>query len=130
MQLATLPNNEDGTFCLETLRRKVRLEDDHEPITSLVIVENTHNICGGKVIPLQWLDKLAALLKSDKQLHPYGKRIALHMDGARIFNAAEALQVPVARIARDFDSVNFCLSKGLSAPVGSMLVGSNTFIRQ
>ncbi|XP_017484710.1 PREDICTED: probable low-specificity L-threonine aldolase 2 [Rhagoletis zephyria] len=129
VQLATLPNNEDGTFCLEALRRKVRLEDDHEPITSLVIVENTQNICGGKVIPLQWLDKLAALLKGDKRLHPYGKRIALHMDGARIFNAAEALQVPVARIARDFDSVNFCLSKGLSAPVGSILVGSKSFIR-
>ncbi|XP_036325357.1 probable low-specificity L-threonine aldolase 2 [Rhagoletis pomonella] len=129
VQLATLPNNEDGTFCLEALRRKVRLEDDHEPITSLVIVENTQNICGGKVIPLEWLDKLAALLKGDKRLHPYGKRIALHMDGARIFNAAEALQVPVARIARDFDSVNFCLSKGLSAPVGSILVGSKSFIR-
>ncbi|CAD6993070.1 unnamed protein product [Ceratitis capitata] len=130
IQLATLPNKTDGTFCLEALRRKVRLEDDHEPITSLVIVENTHNICGGKVISLEWLDKLAALINGDKQMRPYGQRIALHMDGARIFNAAVALQVPVARIARDFDSVNFCLSKGLSAPVGSVLVGSKTFIRQ
>ena len=130
IQLATIPNKADGTFCLEALRRKVRLEDDHEPITSLIIVENTHNICGGKVIPLEWLDKLAALVNGDKQLQPYGKRVALHMDGARVFNAAAALQVPVARIARDFDSVNFCLSKGLSAPVGSVLVGSEAFIRQ
>ncbi|XP_067627254.1 uncharacterized protein [Eurosta solidaginis] len=130
IQLATLPNKEDGTFCLEALRRKVRLVDDHEPITALVIVENTHNICGGKVIPLEWIDKLVALLNNNKELQPDGKRIALHMDGARIFNAATALQVPVARIARDFDSVNFCLSKGLSAPVGSILVGSKTFIRQ
>ncbi|XP_054747387.1 uncharacterized protein LOC129253147 [Anastrepha obliqua] len=130
VHLSPLHNNEDGTFCLEELRRKVRLEDDHEPITSLVIVENTHNICGGKVIPLEWLDKLAAMLNGDKRLQPYGNRIALHMDGARIFNAAEALQVPVARIARDFDSVSFCLSKGLSAPVGSILVGPKAFIRE
>lgn len=82
------------------------------------------------MIPLEWLDKLAALVNGDKRLQPYGKRIALHMDGARIFNAAAALQVSVARIARDFDSVNLCLSKGLSAPVGSVLVGSHAFIRQ
>lgn len=120
--LSTIPNNDDGTFSLNELRSKIRGSDYHEPKTSLVIVENTHNVCGGKVIPLEWLDELNAICKNHK--------IKMHMDGARVFNAAEYLNVPVSRIVRDFESVTFCLSKGLCAPVGSILVGSKEFIDQ
>lgn len=128
VQLVTIKNQPDGTFSLTELRHKIRqYVDCHEPVTTLVVVENTHNICGGKVIPLSFLDELAALVREPG----VGTvRIALHMDGARVFNAAAALGVSVERIARDFDSVSICLSKSLSAPVGSVLVGSKKFIAQ
>ncbi|EDV43980.1 uncharacterized protein Dana_GF18752 [Drosophila ananassae] len=129
VQLATLKNAQDGTFSLEELRRRIRHEDQHEPITSMVVVENTHNICGGKVVPLAFLDELAALVRKPG-VGTGSARIALHMDGARVFNAAAALGVSVERICRDFDSVSICFSKGLSAPVGSVLVGSKEFIAE
>lgn len=131
VQLATIKNRPDGTFCLDDLRHKIRVTDDHEPITALVVVENTHNMCGGKVIPLEWLDSLAKLCReTNSATPPLLSRISLHMDGARIFNAATELKVSVARIAKDFDSVCFCLSKGLLAPIGSVLVGSKAFISE
>lgn len=127
VQLVTIKNETDGTFCLNEMQRKLRVyEDCHEPITSLVIVENTHNMCGGKVLPLEWLNELATICKNPAKTN--GKKIALHMDGARVFNAAVHLKVSVARITKDFDSVCYCLSKGLSAPVGSVLVGTKAFI--
>lgn len=119
--LNTIPNNDDGTFSLNEFRSRIRGSDPiHEPKTNLVIVENTHNMCGGKVMPMEWLDELADICKTHK--------IKMHMDGARIFNAAEYLKVPVSRIARDFDSVVFSLCKSLSAPVGSVMMGSKSFI--
>lgn len=105
---------------MDELRSRIRGQDAHEPITKMVIVENTHNICGGKVIPLEWIEDLVKICKSEN--------IKLHMDGARVFHASNYLNVPVARIARDFDSLTFCLSKSLCAPVGSVLVGSKDFI--
>lgn len=122
VQLTTIPNNDDGTFSLEDLKSRIRGDDIHEAKTMLAIVENTHNICGGKVIPLDWLDQFATVCKSSG--------LKMHMDGARVFHSAEYLNVPVSRIARDFDSLTFCLSKSLCAPVGSVLVGSKDFIRQ
>ncbi|KAL0279393.1 UNVERIFIED_CONTAM: hypothetical protein PYX00_000966 [Menopon gallinae] len=116
----TVPNLPDGTFDLNHLEKCIRGNDLHSPITSLIIVENTHNMCGGKVIPLKWLDELAALAQKYK--------IPLHMDGARIFNAAVYLNVPVSKIVQKIDSVQFCFSKGLGCPVGSMLVGSKELI--
>lgn len=117
-----IPNNDDGTYSLEEFQKRIRDSDnDHEPITTLAIVENTHNWCGGKVIPLSWIDELVSICKNHN--------IKMHMDGARIFHAAEFLNVPVSRIARDFDSITFCLSKSLCCPVGSVLVGSTEFIR-
>uniref|UniRef100_A0A8W7PAV1 Aromatic amino acid beta-eliminating lyase/threonine aldolase domain-containing protein n=1 Tax=Anopheles coluzzii TaxID=1518534 RepID=A0A8W7PAV1_ANOCL len=110
--LNTIKNNPDGTFCLNELVRKFRGFDVHEPNTVLVMVENTHNICGGKVLPLDWLEKLAAICRE--------KGAKVHMDGARVFNAASYLNLPVSRIVRDVDSVCFCLSKGLACPVGSI----------
>uniref|UniRef100_A0A182NCJ9 Aromatic amino acid beta-eliminating lyase/threonine aldolase domain-containing protein n=1 Tax=Anopheles dirus TaxID=7168 RepID=A0A182NCJ9_9DIPT len=120
--LNTIHNNPDGTFCLNELVRKFRGFDVHEPDTTLVMVEDTHNICGGKVLPLDWLEKLAAICRE--------KGAKVHMDGARVFNAAAYLNLPVSRVVRDVDSVCFCLSKGLACPVGSILLGTKEFIKE
>jgi threonine aldolase len=95
-------------------------ENVHHPVTSLICMENTHNYAGGAVIPL---DSIYAVKKvADRH------KIPMHLDGARIFNAATALGVEAKQIAAPFDSVQFCLSKGLSAPIGSLLAGSSDFI--
>ena len=90
--------------------------------TALVCVETTHNSAGGAILPLDYLGRLQTLTSE--------KGIPLHIDGARIFNAAVALGVPVARIAGYCDSTGFCVSKGLSAPFGSVLCGSSAFIER
>jgi threonine aldolase len=90
--------------------------------TALVCVETTHNSAGGAVIPLDYLAKLRALTGE--------KNIPVHIDGARIFNAAVALGVPLAQITRHADSMGFCVSKGLSAPFGSVLCGSAAFVER
>jgi len=90
--------------------------------TALVCVETTHNSAGGAVIPLDYLARLRALTAE--------KNVPVHIDGARIFNAAVALRVPAAQIARHGDSIGFCVSKGLSAPFGSVLCGSAAFIER
>ena len=94
--------------------------DEHSAPTALLCIENTHNRCGGAVLNLEQLDSLANLA--------HAHNVKVHMDGARIFNAATALGVPVSTLAGKVDSMMFCLSKGLSAPVGSMVVGSKEFI--
>lgn len=93
----------------------------HRPRTALVCMENTHNRSGGRVVPV---DKMKEIYELS---HRFG--VPVHLDGARVFNAAIALNVDVKEIARYADSVMFCLSKGLSAPVGSMLVGTADFIQ-
>lgn len=115
-------NQVDGTFSLDEFRKRIRGIDYHEPNTKLAIIECTHNMCGGKVPSLQWIDEFVQICNSHK--------IAKHMDGARIFHAATYLDVPVSRLAKDFDSVTFCLSKSLCAPVGSVIVGSREFIQE
>ena len=110
----------DGTLDLEDLCRKIMPDDIHCSLTRLVCVENTHNIMGGRVLSLEYMDKIAELTKSH--------HLKLHVDGARIFNAATALGVPVAALVEHADSVMFCLSKSLGAPVGSIIAGSTTFI--
>jgi threonine aldolase len=90
--------------------------------TSLVAIENSHNMAGGSVMPLKTSNEIC------ERSHALGLRV--HLDGARIFNAAIALDTTVAEIARPFDSVMFCLSKGLGAPVGSLILGSKDFIRE
>ena len=94
--------------------------DPHDPITSLVCIENSHNKCGGGAVSLDWIDKLASVTKKYK--------LPLHCDGARLFNTAIASKVPASRLVRDCDSVSVCLSKGLGTPVGSVIVGSKEFI--
>ncbi|XP_066258301.1 uncharacterized protein [Euwallacea similis] len=118
---AVIKNNEDGTFSIDDLRKKIRKNPDfHEPISSLIIVENTHNLCGGKVLPLEWMEKVHNVAQE--------YNLPVHMDGARMMNAAVYLKVPPSRIVRDVDSVCFCLSKGLGCPVGAILAGTSEFI--
>jgi threonine aldolase len=122
ISLNKVKNLPDGTLCLKEVEENIRGQDIHEPITNLVVIENTHNIMGGTVLPLDFIENLSKLCKKHS--------IKIHMDGARVFNAAEYLKHPVSRIVRDVDSVGFCLSKGLSCPVGSVLMGTKDFIDQ
>jgi len=94
----------------------------HRAATGLIIVENSHNLAGGTVTPLSAMEKIC------ERAHVLG--LPVHLDGARIFNAATRLEKSVQELARPFDSVMFCLSKGLGAPVGSMLVGARKFIEE
>ncbi|KAK0168037.1 hypothetical protein PV327_001877 [Microctonus hyperodae] len=113
-----LANNPDGTFNLEKLELKLRdIKNIHDPISRMIAVENTIN---GKVLPLQWIKEVVAFSKKHN--------LKLHMDGARLWNAVIASDIPVNELVNGFDSVSFCLSKGLGAPVGSMLCGSKEFI--
>src|SRR5579859_929051 len=109
-----------GKITPEQVASTVRPENVHFARTTLLAIENTHNASGGTVYSL---DELEALFTAARQ---YGLKV--HVDGARIFNAAVALGVEPERLARGADTLTFCLSKGLSAPVGSVLVGSNTTI--
>ena len=117
-----LPNQPDGSLKIDDIRASIRENDDHEPVTRLVALENTHNRSGGSVLGREYIQAVAHLA------HSFGLR--LHIDGARIFNAAAALCIPARELAAPADSVTFCLSKGLCAPVGSVLCGSRDFIRQ
>ena len=118
----TLPNQPDGTLRLDDILAAIRPPDVHHPITRLVVLENTHNRCGG--VPLS----VAYTRQVGDAIHARG--LALHLDGARIFNAAVALGVTAKALAEPADTVTFCLSKGLCAPVGSVLCGSREFIER
>ncbi len=110
----------DGTLDRAQLARSFLGDDVHEARTGLLCIEDTHNMIGGRVLPPATLRELAA--------PAHQRDIPVHMDGARVFNAAVALGVPVSDLAAEVDSVQFCLSKGLAAPVGSLVVGSRAFI--
>ncbi|MDZ4064552.1 MAG: low-specificity L-threonine aldolase [Coriobacteriia bacterium] len=116
----TIPNQPDGTLRLEDIETAIRAENIHFPRTRLVCLENTHNRCYGAPLTPEYTASVAALAKRHGLL--------LHLDGARIFNAAAALGVNVRELARGCDSINVCLSKGLAAPVGSLICGSRAFI--
>jgi threonine aldolase len=122
VQPHTIPNEPDGTLPLDQIEAAVRGDDPHYPRTSLIVLENTHNRCGGVPLTPQYTYSVGELARR------HG--IGFHLDGARIFNAAIALDVPVLALVEPADSVMFCLSKGLSAPVGSMLCGDQAFIRE
>jgi threonine aldolase len=115
-----LKNQPDGTLALDEIRAAIQSEDVHHTITRLICIENTQNICGGVPLTVEYTQQVAKLAKENNLL--------FHIDGARIFNAAAALNVDVKKLTAPADSVMFCLSKGLAAPVGSMLVGSKKFI--
>lgn len=108
----------DGTLDLQQVKAAIKPDDFHFARTRLLCLENT---TGGKVLPLAYLAQASAFCRD------HG--LALHLDGARVFNAAVALNVPVQTITGHFDTVSVCLSKGLGAPVGSVLCGSQDFIK-
>ncbi|MCU0521132.1 MAG: low-specificity L-threonine aldolase [Anaerolineae bacterium] len=115
-----VPNQHDGTLLLGDIENAIRGADIHEPRTRLVSLENTQNACNGSPLTPAYVASVADLA------HRYGLRV--HVDGARIFNAAVALGTDVKALVAGVDSVTFCLSKGLAAPVGSMICGSGSFI--
>lgn len=109
----------DGTLDLNKVKKVIKPDDYHFAITRLLCQENTNS---GKVLPIDYLSQAATFALENKLLH--------HIDGARAFNAAVKLNVPVQDIAKHFDSVSLCLSKGLGAPVGSVLCGDKEFIKR
>ena len=115
-------NQPDGTIDLEELRSAIRPDDAHYPISRLISLENTHNRCGGVAVSLEYTRAVAELAREHD--------LRLHLDGARLFNAAAALGASAKELAEPVDSVTFCLSKGLCAPVGSVLCGERDFIRR
>ena len=117
-----LRNQPDGTLLLEDIQAAIRPDEAHHPVTRLVSLENTHNRCGGVSLTAEYTRTVGELARA--------RGLLLHLDGARIFNAAAAQGVPARALAEPADSITFCLSKGLCAPVGSILCGSRTFIHQ
>lgn len=117
-----LPNQPDGSLLLDDIRAAIRSDNVHYPTSRLLCLENTHNRCGGVVLSPEYTQAAATLA------HDNGLKV--HLDGARVFNAAAALGVPVSALTLPVDSVTFCLSKALCAPVGSVLCGTADFIRK
>ena len=115
-----IPNESDGTLNLETVEKKIRASDLHYPPTRVIALENTHNYCMGSPIKPEYMQQAGNLAKR--------YNLKIHVDGARIFNASVAMGVDVKDLVREVDSVMFCLSKGLSAPVGSLVCGNKKFI--
>jgi threonine aldolase len=120
--LRTVPNDARGRLDAARVEAAIRPQDTHFARTSLLCLENTHNRCGGRALSTE---DTAPVIEIARR---HG--LSVHLDGARIFNAAVSLGVPAAELARDADSVMFCLSKGLSAPVGSLLCGSREFVER
>lgn len=119
-----LPEDPMGaTLSIDDIRAAYRKDDDdHYAKTALICVENTHNILGGVPLPKSYIDEVGSLARNELG-------IPLHIDGARIMNASVALGTPVSELCEHADSVSICLSKGLGAPLGTVLVGENEFIR-
>ncbi|XP_029649358.2 probable low-specificity L-threonine aldolase 2 isoform X1 [Octopus sinensis] len=116
-----IPNQKNGTLDLATLAKTISTGSNaHHCKTKAIYLENTHNSCGGKILPLDYLQKVYNLAQENG--------IKVHIDGARLMNAAVALGVPASEITKYCDSVSMCFSKGIGAPVGSVLVGTESFI--
>ena len=111
-----------GILSWESIQPAIRAKVYYRPQTALVALENTHNMAGGTVYPTEVAEDIC------DRAHAQGIRV--HLDGARVFNAATYLKTDVAAITRKFDSIQFCVSKGLGAPVGSLIVGSREFIEK
>jgi threonine aldolase len=122
IQSYQLQNQPDGSLLLPDVEGAIRPDDPHDPITRLICLENTHNRCGGTVQTPEYIRQIADFA--------HARKLKVHLDGARVFNAAAALGVPARELTMPVDSVTFCLSKGLCAPVGSVLCGENEFINK
>ena len=116
----TIPNRPDGTLPPEDIEAAIRGDNVHFPRTELIVLENTQNLCNGYPLPIEYMQAVGGIARK------HGLKI--HVDGARLFNAAAALQVEASELVAAADSVSICLSKGLAAPVGSLICGSQTFI--
>lgn len=117
VRLCSVPNSPDGGIRLEDVRRAAK---EIRPSPRLLVLENTHSYCGGIALRPAYLQALRA--------EALGSDLMVHVDGARIFNAAVVTNTPVTDLARSADSISFCLSKGLAAPAGSMLCGGREFV--
>jgi threonine aldolase len=115
-----LNNTDDGLIDIELIKKAIRIDNVHFPQTSLISLENTHNMCFGSPISKDYIDQVSNIAKENN--------LKLHIDGARIFNATTALKISLADMIQNVDSVTFCLSKGLSCPIGSIICGSKEFI--
>lgn len=122
MAMFPLQTQPDGTLKIDDMRRAIRSDDVHYARTRLICIENTHMRMNGAPLPVEYLKHVRDLADV--------RHLKIHTDGARIFNAAVALNVSVQALTQFSDTVQFCLSKGLSAPVGSMLVGPSDFIQE
>jgi len=120
VQPRTLKNRDDGTIDPAGIKAAVRGANLHHPRTHLLCLENTHNFCAGAVLTPEYMDEAADAART--------MDLVIHLDGARIFNAAKALDIDVKELVRQVDSVTFCLSKGLAGPIGSVVCGSRDFI--
>ena len=118
----TLPNKPDGTLDFGDIEEAIRPDNIHFPRTRLIILENTHNRCSGSPINIEYMKGVGEIARRN--------RVKVHVDGARIFNAAVSLCVDASELVSEADSVSFCLSKGLAAPVGSLVCGTHDFIEE
>ena len=117
LQPAPIPHQPDGTLALKDIAAAIKPDDLHYARTRLFCVENTF---GGRVMPMIWIAEATALARS--------RGLSTHLDGARVFNAVVASNTEIAEMARQFDTISVCLSKGLGAPVGTVLVGERELI--
>jgi threonine aldolase len=117
----TVVNQPDGTMAPEDIQAAIRTDNIHFPVSRLIVIENTHNRCAGTPISMAYMETIRDLADRNG--------LKIHVDGARIFNAAHALGCSAAQLARHADSITFCLSKGLAAPAGSLICGEPAFIR-
>ena len=124
ISIRTVRNENDGTMNLTDIELAIREKDIHEPVTQLICIENTHNVCGGRVLPLSYLKDLKTFAEREDI------QIPIHLDGARVWNAITELNIEAHEISNCVDSLTVCLSKGLGAPVGSLLIGNSVFIEK
>jgi len=120
--MRTVANDEYGRIGFDVVKEAIRTKNIHSPRTRLLCLENTHNRCGGTVLTPDYTSAITELA--------HERDLRVHLDGARIFNAAVALDVPASELVKPVDSVCVCLSKGLSAPVGSLLCGTGEFVER
>lgn len=118
----TVPNSPDGTLDLDAIEAAIREDNIHFPRTRLIVLENTHNRCDGNPLDTEYMSRVGELAENNG--------LKIHVDGARVFNAAIALGLDAGQLVSRADSVSFCLSKGLAAPVGSMVCGTADFINE
>jgi len=118
----TVPNQPDGTLALADIEAAIRPDNVHFPRTRLICLENTHNRCGGAALSAEYMEAVAGLARRH--------HLGVHLDAARVFNAAVALGVDVKELTQHVETLTFCLSKGLAAPVGSVICGSEEFIAE